>query len=424
MSEDRIALVKGEDRLLKILEKQGASYSQRISSIEAWKKCPIPSRKDEYWKYTRVAPLLNRSYDVVLDNKPFTGSITKDEDAYTLIFVDGHFAPELSDSITEKGVEIGNLDAKPNLGLELKDFTNSKGDYFTLLNNSFYLDGPAIKIQDNCELTKALHIVHVLSESDRLLNVRGSIELGKNCNAKVVERWVSQSANDNLINTVMNLVVGNDSSLEFTKIQAIGKENNLISQEFALQESDSILRINTISLEGKLIRNNCNVRLQGMGSECFLNGLFMGRDNQHIDNHTFVDHAVPHCQSNELYKGVMDDHSKGVFNGKVIVQRDAQKTNAFQYNGNILLSQNAQIYSKPELEIYADDVKCSHGSTTGQLDKEAMFYLQSRGISAKRARQLMVYAFAKEVLEKISLPAIREELDRYLIDRYQIVLDT
>ena len=214
-----------------------------------------------------------------------------------------------------------------------------------------------------------------------------------------------------------------NASAELIKIQSIGEKNSLISQEFATVQKDSKLSIHTISTEGNLIRNNINVSLAGEGSECYLNGLFLGSGNQHIDNHTLVNHDVPNCYSNELYKGILTDKAKGVFNGKVIVKQDAQKTNAFQYNGNLLLSDEAQIYSKPELEIYADDVKCSHGSTTGQLNKEALFYLESRGISKEGAKHLLVYAFAQDVLEKISLPELREKIDAYLAKRFHVVQD-
>jgi Fe-S cluster assembly protein SufD len=171
-------------------------------------------------------------------------------------------------------------------------------------------------------------------------------------------------------------------------------------------------------MEGQLIRNNLNVDLNDEGAECNMNGLYMMKSDQHVDNHTLIKHVAPNCLSNELYKGILNEQSKGVFNGKVMVMPYAQKTNAFQSNANILLTDEAQVFSKPELEIYADDVKCSHGSTTGQLDEEALFYLQTRGMTEDGARNLLLYAFAKEVLEKLSNKALKEEIDQYIANRY------
>ena len=413
-------LIRQEEELIGSLSKEGGRYGDRSASYKAWKSCPVPGRKDEYWKYTSVSPLLKRSYDLIFNQKAFKGDIIRDESAYSLVFVNGHYSPELSDTIDVKGVVVTSLKDALNSGLLEKTSDEDSESYFNLLNESFYTDGPFISVENNCSLDKAVHIIHAISESDGLFNIRGHVRLGRGSGLKLVERWQCARSVSNFFNTHMETEVGENASFEFIKLQSIGTENNLISEENIRQAGDSTSSMSTFSLQGKLIRNNVNVALLGENANASLNGLFIGNGEQHIDNHTFVDHRFPHCESNELYKGVLEGRAKGVFNGKVIVRQDAQKTNAFQYNGNILISENAQVYSKPELEIYADDVKCSHGSTTGQLDEEALFYLRSRGISSKRAKQLLIYAFAGEVLEKINTPSIRSELDHYLAERYHI----
>ena len=208
-----------------------------------------------------------------------------------------------------------------------------------------------------------------------------------------------------------------NSHLTIYKLQNENSETSHISTEQVYQEGDSKFNVNTITMGGELVRNNLNIIIDAMNCETNLNGLYLTEGKQHVDNHTLVDHRKPHCQSNELYKGVMKGQSTGVFNGKVFVRQDAQKTNAFQSNKNILLSDDSSIRSKPELEIYADDVKCSHGSTTGQLDEEGIFYLRSRGISEANAINLLMNAFASDVVNKITSKAFKEKIDALLEER-------
>ena len=421
MSKENNKLIHDEENVLKSLQKDSKFSSIRQGAYDNWKKTPIPTTRDEYWKYTRLAPLLKKTYNFSSETSPFDTTFLREIDAYNLVFVDGIFSREHSDCINENDFVLSDLQSIAEKMPEriTKYFKGDEtNDYFSLLNTAFYQNGPFIHLGKNKVLDKPVRIAHLATESDRLVNIKGLIIAEANSEAHIIETWDNSHATENLYNSRFDIDVHENAGLELIKIQSIGSENGLINQEFIEQEASSRFTISTVSMDGKMIRNNLNITLNGQGAESNLNGLYMLKGNEHVDNHTKVNHAVPNCESNELYKGILNEKSKGVFNGKVVVSRDAQKTNAFQYNGNILLTDEAQVYSKPELEIYADDVKCSHGSTTGQLDEEALFYLESRGISKDNARNLLLKAFAMEVLDKISLEEIRDRIDHYLSARY------
>ncbi len=227
---------------------------------------------------------------------------------------------------------------------------------------------------------------------------------------KIVEDYYSLGDKHSFTNSVTEIYCAPNSSLERYKIQNDGEKAYHIGTTQVMQEKDSRFSDTTISWGGAITRNNLNSVFNGPNTECHFYGLYLLSGKQHVDNHTLADHAMPHCYSNELYKGIIDDKATGVFNGKIMVREDAQKTNAYQSNGNILLSEDATIYSKPQLEIFADDVKCSHGATTGQLNKEEMFYLQSRGIGKEEARILLLNAFAGDVIYTIKIEPLREML--------------
>ncbi len=230
--------------------------------------------------------------------------------------------------------------------------------------------------------------------------------------------YFSDDATGCFSNVVTEIEVAENAHLDIDKLQLENETALQIASEYVTQARDSHFDINTITLNGLLVRNGLNIAVDGQNCETHLNGMYLTKDNQHVDNHTIVDHLQPNCESFELYKGVMNDKSTGVFNGKVFVRKDAQKINAYQSNGNVLLSDNATINSKPELEIYADDVKCSHGSTTGQLDEEAIYYLRTRGISAKAAREMLIAAFVGDVLEKIINEEVLSFIQQILKDRF------
>ena len=230
----------------------------------------------------------------------------------------------------------------------------------------------------------------------------------------MIESFVNLGGEESFTNSVAEFFLSTNAQIEYNKLQNKSGESYQIATEQVYQEANSNFTINTITLDGTLVRNNLNIEVHAEGCETNLNSIYLGKGSNHIDNHTIVDHLKPNCNSNEVYKGILDDNSVGVFNGKVFVRPDAQKTNAFQQNNNILLTDDAVINSKPELEIYADDVKCSHGSTTGQIDDEALFYLQARGISKKSAMNLMIAAFVKDALESISIESFKNYIDQKL----------
>jgi Fe-S cluster assembly protein SufD len=415
-------LISNESTLIESLEKENGYAWLRRDAYALWKNCPAPTTRDEYWKYTRLGPILNKSYEISSVSKSFDASLLRGIDAYNLVFVNGLFSADHSDVLNKDDVIIADLNSLKSQKLPIIEALMGRiveeNDYFSLLNSAFHQNGPFVWIGKNTVLDKPVRIAHVITDKERMINIKGFVSVEKAGQVKIIESWDNEGASDNLMNSRMDYNLHENARIELIKIQSAGSSNALISQDFVNQEANSFFRAGTISIDGKMIRNNMNTVLNGEGSSCNLSGLYMLKGEEHVDNHTLITHAVPHCESRELYKGILNEKSKGVFNGKVIVSRDAQKTNAFQYNGNLLLTDDAQVYSKPELEIYADDVKCSHGSTTGQLDEEAMFYLQSRGIGKDKAKNLLLYAFAREVLDEISIPEIRERIDHYISSRY------
>jgi Fe-S cluster assembly protein SufD len=329
------------------------------------------------------------------------------------VFVNGFFAPQFSDlnALKNSGVEILSQSK-----IEPK-FVEDSGHIFEQLNQAFATDGVQIHIAKNVVLEKPIEIIHIQTGSEVMNNVFHTIEVERHAQAQVVMSFHSVGAQNCFSNVNTAIKVHDGAHFYMTKIQVEENSNYHIATENVDQAENSNFTINTITLGGELVRNNLNIRVNGQNCETNLNSAYILKDNQHVDNHTVVDHHVPNCVSNELYKGVIDDKATAVFNGKVFVRPDAQKINAFQSNGNVLLSNDATINSKPELEIYADDVKCSHGSTTGQLDEKAVFYLRSRGMGEKQARELLVQAFVGDVLEKLD-DAVKSHVEALLEDRF------
>jgi len=286
------------------------------------------------------------------------------------------------------------------------------GETLTALNTSLALDGIFVYVPDNVTVDETLQMVNLLDSPDNLmLHPRNLVIVGKNARLRLVQCDDSINHGITFINSVTEIFLDNDSTLDHYKLQNKDSHSTLINTIYFRQSEGSSLSSNSISLNGGIIRNNSVVKLEGENASAEITGLYLMDRNQHIDNRVFVDHAVPHCHSNELFKGVLDDHATGVFNGHVLVRRDAQQTIAYQRNSNILLTDKATIDTRPFLEIYADDVKCSHGATVGQLDADALFYIRSRGISEASAKILLMYAFAAEIINKISIPELRQRID-------------
>ncbi len=360
----------------------------------------FPTTKVEDWKYTRLNKIsgIQPSNDTTLD---------------TDVILDYDLGKETFKFIFQNGVLCSSSDANLPEGLTilpLEDCTQEQlasipyqdnNELFVALNTFYCSSGLYIEVKKNTVVNKTIHIHHIVSGENMVNHVKHFINCGTSSNCNIILTFISGEAKNCMSNVLTNVVVGENAKLNIDKLQLENDGNYGVFNELTEIYANANFTLNTITLGGTLIRNNVHAEIKGQNVECNLNGAYLLKGSAHVDNHTLIEHQVPNCNSNELYKGVMDDKSTGVFNGKVIVHKDAQKTNAFQSNANVLLSKDATINTKPELEIYADDVKCSHGSTTGQLDENAIFYLRARGVSEASARQLLVQAFIEDVLEKI-----------------------
>jgi Fe-S cluster assembly protein SufD len=362
----------------------------------------FPTTRTEAWKYTRVTKISKSEFKNSVSSLGNVDDFKILSDAITLVFVNGHFHKELSSSAEVDGLTITNLASVPADQLaSLGENVSLDAEVFNALNTLYSTDGAYIHLQAGKIIDKTIQLLFIQDGENNQAQIRNKFIIDKGAQAKVVMGQFSANATNCFSNIVTEINVADNANFTLDKIQMENETALQVATEQVNQTRDSIFTINTITLDGLLVRNNLNIAVNGQNCNTHLNGMYLTKGRQHVDNHTVVDHLVPNCESFELYKGVMDENSTAVFNGKVFVRKDAQKINAFQSNGNVLLGENATINSKPELEIYADDVKCSHGSTTGQLDEEAVFYLRARGISEKAARHMMISAFVGDVLEKI-----------------------
>ncbi len=379
----------------------------------------FPTTRKEAWKYTRVGRIaaIKAAPKSAISSSPTPFTI--DSNALTFVFENGEFIPSLSSAIIPKGISIKSLSFCDAEELsQIGKLAKVDGEIFTAMNVAYANDGLFIKIADHIILEQSIQITHILRGKNNVSNFRNYIHAGKFSKAHIIQGYFSQNATHCFSNVVTEIVTGENAFLTIDKIQYEEMGNFHVATEEVQQDKNSTFTINTLTLDGTLVRNNLTIGVTGVNCTTNLNGVYLLKENQHVDNHTIVDHCAPNCESHELYKGVIDDSATAVFNGKVFVRKDSQKINAFQSNANVLLSDSATMNSKPELEIYADDVKCSHGSTTGQLDDEAIFYLRARGISEKSARHLMVSAFIGDVLGKIENEKVLEFTHSILKDRF------
>lgn len=373
----------------------------------------FPTTRTEAWKYTRLGKISKNQFEIRSSTLNSIEEFKIVENAYTFVFLNGFFSPELSSKELDKSITLNSLSEidQKFVGKNLK----LENEIFNSLNTKFSTDGIAITIKRNAVINLPIQILHITEGNKTSSTIRNIIIAEDNSQSNFIEAFHSYNAENTFENSITEVFVGKNTHLNIDKIQVQNETCYHISTEQVEQDKDSTFTINTVTLNGGLVRNNLNIDVKGENCTTNLNGVYQLKGNQHVDNHTVVDHLVSNCESNELYKGIIDEKSTAVFNGKVFVRRDAQKINAFQSNGNVLLSDDATVNSKPELEIYADDVKCSHGSTTGQLDEEAVFYLRARGLSEKSARKLIVSAFINDVIEKIN----NEEVVNYLLQKIE-----
>ena len=397
----------------------GKTHHKRKEALLNFEKLGFPGTKNEEWKYTNIAPALVKNYKFpeqsFLSKKDIQPFLFKVSNANTLIFINGKFSKDLSEIVSPSDSFIITNFAEGDQQTIEKYFStvlNSSQDGFTALNAAFAENGAFIRIPKGkiVEAPILLYFISDATASDVFIQPRNLIIAEENSHAKIVESFHTVGNNISFTNAATEVVLKQDAFLEYYRIENDAESSFHIGNTQILHEAKSHSSHTTITLNGALVRNNLNLTLNAQFCEATLYGLYMLSNKQHVDNHTLVVHATPNCYSNELYKGILNDRSAGVFNGKIYVKPDAQKTNAFQSNKNILLSKDATMNTKPQLEIFADDVKCSHGATVGQMDEEPLFYLRSRGIPEMSAKALLVNAFASDVLEHIKIESLKEHL--------------
>ncbi|MEZ4700144.1 MAG: Fe-S cluster assembly protein SufD [Rhodothermales bacterium] len=398
----------------------------RQEAIDRFLTLGFPNRKSERWKYTNLSQTLSHPFALRLENDPsgVTCEIVDrhaipDLEVYRIVLVNGYFQPMLSDLAgLPAGVVVSGLDSAGQAHADLFNahfahYASHSDEPFIALNTAFVVGGLFVHVPAGLALTRPIHIHNIVTgASDVFVQPRQLIVAGELASCTFIESQYSLASARTFTNSVTEVAAGREARVAHHTIQRMRPEDTLLTTLHAYQEATSHLTVTTVTLDGGIVRNNLNMLPDAEGCETHLNGLVLGRHTMHVDNHTLVDHAKPNCFSNELYKHILDDQSTAVFNGKVLVRLDAQKTNAYQSNKSVTLTDRARMFSKPELEIYADDVKCSHGATTGQLDAEALFYLRSRGLNERQARALMLTAFARDVIETVKLEPLRAYLDR------------
>lgn len=409
------------------LNGEAKNYFHKIrqEAIAAFEELGFPVKKLEEWKYTNINPILKHDFKIPgdinhskLNKDDIKGFLFDENNVNLLVFVNGQFDENLSNIITKDGkVFIGSfLEGKIKFGEVIANHFSKYADYknhsLTALNTAFAKDGAFIYVSKGAEVTEPVHILFISDsrEESYLSQPRNLFIAEKGASIKIVEDYYSIGDMHSFTNVVTEIYCDKNSNLERYKIQNENDKAYHIGTTQVMQEQDSMFSDTTISWGGAITRNNLKALFNGANTECHFYGMYLLTGKQHVDNHTLADHAMPNCYSNELYKGIIGDKATGVFNGRIMVREDAQKTNAYQSNGNILLSNDATIYSKPQLEIFADDVKCSHGATTGQLNEDEMFYLQTRGIGKDEARRILLNAFAGDVIDSVNVEKLREKL--------------
>ncbi|GAA4823605.1 Fe-S cluster assembly protein SufD [Algivirga pacifica] len=420
------------ENIAEAFEAEGEIASKRRSAAEAFSEMDFPSIKHEEWKYTNVKKLISKNYQFG-GNSAITAEqleLIKDLEAHVLVFVNGQYRADLS-NIKETGkMVIAPLSEAVKSHTEVVEkhfgaYAKVEEESFPALNTAFAEEGVFIHVPKSVAVETPVYALYVVdtNTADTISQPRNLVVVEENAQFTFIEN--SQTIGEEhtaFINAVSEVFVAPNAIVDHYKIQN-DETNAMQVSTTAVEQSDRSVYNNTvITVSGGLIRNNLNIAL-GEHCENHMNGLYILNGKTHVDNHTAVDHKKPNSNSNELYKGILDGQSTGVFNGKIFVREGAQKTNAFQSNKNILMSDQANCDTKPQLEIWADDVSCSHGCTVGALDEEPMFYLRARGISEDKARALLMFAFAGDVLEKVKVPALKSYIERIIAKRLNYDLD-
>ena len=410
-------------------------HNLRTESLKTFEDLGFPSKKEEAWKYTSLAKVLKKDYSIfpkaetTIELKDVKKYFLYEIDSYKVVFIDGVYSPFLSDT-THEGIDVCLLSAalsKPKYKSVIEKYFNQvakKDESLTALNTSFAREGAYIYVPKSVVAEKPIQIIHFSTgkQGDFMLQPRSLVIAEENAQVQIIERHQSLASHAVLTNAVTEIFAAQNALVDYYKIQNDRDDATLIDNTYIAQQRDSHVKVHTFSFGGNLTRNNLNFYQEGEHIDSTMKGITIIEDQQHVDHYTLVNHAQPNCESHQDYKGIFADKAVGVFNGKIYVDQIAQKTNAFQQNNNILLDDKATINTKPQLEIFADDVKCSHGCTIGQLDEDALFYLRSRGIPKKEAKGLLTYAFANNVLESVAIPALKTRINKLIANKLGVDL--
>lgn len=401
----------------------------RTKALQNFEELGFPTKKLEAWKYTSLKSVLKQDYSIFpsSENAIELADVKKyfihDIDTYKIVFIDGKYSSFLSET-THDTIDVCLMSSaltKPKYKAVIENYFNkiAEQDNLTSLNTAFANEGAYINIPKNVEVQKPIQIIYFTTGTEQatMTQPRNLIVAEQNAHVQIIERHQSLTSNPVLTNAVTEVYAAKDATVDIYKIQNDDKNASLVDNSYIEQKSNSIVSVHTFSFGGNITRNNLNFYQRGEHIDSILKGITITEGKQHVDHHTLVHHIEPNCESHQDYKGIYDERSTAVFNGKVIVEKEAQKTNAYQQNNNVLISDKATINAKPQLEIFADDVKCSHGCTIGQLDEDALFYMQQRGIPKKEAKALLMYAFANTVLESVKIPEVKKRINKLIANK-------
>jgi Fe-S cluster assembly protein SufD len=399
----------------------------RGQALDHFATSGLPGRRREEWSYTNVEPIARGLFEPAAPDHAALGRDEIERVAFPVfacslfVFVNGRFEPKLSSRVGSGELRVESLATALHEDDELADslgLVDTKEHPFAALNQAFLEDGACLRVPEGASVDQPFHLVFVSIPNGRptLTQPRVLVCAERDSRACVIQDHVSLGEGAGFTNAVTEVRVGPGAAVDLVVLQRENERHHHVSNLVCHQERDSRLSTHTLTLGGRLVRNDLATVLAGEGAEARLDGLFVGAEDQHLDNHTLVDHAVPQCTSEELYKGILGGQAQGVFRGRVVVRPNAQKTDARQSNPNVLLSDGAEIDTKPQLEIHADDVRCSHGSSIGRLDPDALFYLRARGIAEGAARELLTRGFAAQILGRLPSVALAECVNEILVE--------
>jgi Fe-S cluster assembly protein SufD len=418
------------ETIFETIDKDNLSAVRKIA-LESFRTLGLPSTRHEEWKYTHIKTKLPESLRLkvnVNSSVPEKLKYFNSIQGTKLVFINGRFSAESSVILHQSGLTVGSL---KELSAEYSDIvakyfnkaTDISKENFAALNTAFAQDGALIYLKKNTIVEAPVFIFHIYEQdsADVFTQSRNLIVTEENADITIIEDF-QNSNGEKFYNHVSEVFIGRNAEVNYSLLQIHNQNTTSVNYIEAKLDKDARYHITTVTLEGKVTRNNINAYMDGENALATLNGLYIGNESNHIDNHILVDHRMPNCNSHQVYKGVLDGESVGVFNGKIFVQKDAQKTNAYQNSKAILLSNEASMNSKPQLEIFADDVKCSHGAAIGQVSKNELFYLLTRGIDNETAKSILTYAFANQIIKDIKLPELRTYLDEKLKGKLNITI--